>query len=659
MDLAFFIASFEEYRQQIIDHLTEHKFNHWDQTIRELTAQSFYKLTPLCPDYMAFVVLPILIKHSASIDLNTRHGALLSMAQLIHSLSELADSHQQENLADKYFTEDFVSQFRKVLSEIFDEKFFRGSGGEYMRPAVCFFLKKFSLCKQLHTKLKFDKTFIEECEHFLIQCIEHNKESVQLSAAETLPFYCDLPPYHQGDLILVDLFIQNLRQTSKDYVRSGYSFALGHFPSFFLAKNDNFRKISSVLITASKCGSGALDEQINKNTTKPAEIDSTWVQARRDAIKSLTWLFRSVNSVDDMKKFNLNESDFSEVFDCFLTGLDDYSNDAKGDTGSKVREVSMEALEFLLSLSAKLSLKLASDIKLVEKILSGLMQQAVERIDRTRNIAGKTFCSILFNSELRINSDSLNELRKVFVKKECDTIDWNLAYVSMPMFVKFLNLRQFQTNLLIGFVYSIGSLTESVVKSATSSFIKQLKQMEEENGEKFRDLIEKLFSLCQVHLKVDRLSSSLIKTVDLLVQNEFFSNPILKTDKNYPLEFLNLFLENVKQTKDMQRLISYTDFFCDMLQFNDEKIRKNSMIRLMIQLCHQYSRIRKVTASNLFEALINLPDLFQNDEENAECIALLTETDWDQPMSVIKPIRNRICELTNTPKPVIKTNPAN
>ncbi|CAF1120944.1 unnamed protein product, partial [Brachionus calyciflorus] len=240
--------------------------------------------------------------------------------------------------------------------------------------------------------------------------------------------------------------------------------------------------------------------------------------------------------------------------------------------------------------------------------------------------------------------------------QECEKIDWNLAYVSMPMFIKFINTRQFQDNLLIGFVYSIGSLTESVVKSATSSFIKQVKIIEQENPLDFKFLIDKLLNLSRVHLKIDRLSCSLIKTVDLLIQNDLFSNPILTEDINYPLEFLTLFLEHVKLTKDMQRLISYTDFFCDMLQFDDEKIRKSTMVRLMIQLCHQYSRIRKITASKLFEALINLPDIFESDDDNNECISLLTETNWDQSIDTIRAIRNRICELTNTPKPVLKTN---
>jgi hypothetical protein len=105
-------------------------------------------------------------------------------------------------------------------------------------------------------------------------------------------------------------------------------------------------------------------------------------------------------------------------------------------------------------------------------------------------------------------------------------------------------------------------------------------------------------------------------------------------------------------------LTSYVDFFCDMIQFNEvssgEKIRERSMTQLMIMLCHQYPRIRKTTAQKLFEALINYPDVFDSDEASGECVALLSDTDWDQSVEKIREVRNRICELTKTPKPVLK-----
>lgn len=109
--------------------------------------------------------------------------------------------------------------------------------------------------------------------------------------------------------------------------------------------------------------------------------------------------------------------------------------------------------------------------------------------------------------------------------------------------------------------------------------------------------------------------------------------------------------------KDIQRLTSYVDLFCDMLQFHEgesSRVRTRSMQQLMIMLCHQYPRIRKTTAQRLFEALITFTDMFESDEASDECMTLLSETDWDQSVEKIREIRNKLCDLTNTPKPVLK-----
>ncbi len=81
------------------------------------------------------------------------------------------------------------------------------------------------------------------------------------------------------------------------------------------------------------------------------------------------------------------------------------------------------------------------------------------------------------------------------------------------------------------------------------------------------------------------------------------------------------------------------------------------MIQLMIMLCHQYPIIRKTTATKLFESLMYYPDLFERDEDNEECVSLLVETVWDEPIAKLRPIRNHICDLTKTPKPVLKSAP--
>ena len=429
---------------------------------------------------------------------------------------------------------------------------------------------------------------------------------------------------------------------------------MSNFPRNLLQLEDNFKTVMSTLIQASHCLSGPIvaGQPSTINTQMSKGLDN-WVQARKDSIKALSNLLAKIKLNEDLELFKVNDSNLTECFECFLHGLNDYSIDSKGDSGSKVREASIEGLEALIITCAKLNLvNIINDQNILSRIFSGIVQQSVERIDRTRNLAGKAFYNLIYNKHLKLeNIDFIGRVRSVFKKHACYLMDWHVAQVTLPLFIQLIYIKEFQTSLITGFVFSIGSLTESLVKSATSTFLKELSSMK--FNQTFRQVLDTILQLCRTSLRNDRLSSSLIKTVDLMVQNNLLSDDSVR---EYPAQFLSAFLDNVKVTRDMQKLISYVDLFCDFLQFEAERVREKAMVQLAIMLCHQYPRIRKAAASKLFEALINYSEIFENEADNDECINLLSETDWDQSVEIIRPIRNRICDLTKTPKPVLKKN---
>ncbi len=635
---------------------------------------------------MAFKIIPQLLRHSYSIDLNTRHGALICLAELVHALCEII---QKENLKlNKYFDSETIVSLSSVISKIFDGKYFTGSGGESMRPAVCFFIKKLSISNLFNLDkssehFKLAETFLNDCELFLKQSVEYVKESIQIAAAETIPFYCDLKfpskTADQSSDCLIESYLNNLKSTRKEYVRSGYCLAVGFFPDYLLVNNSNFKNIIRTLIQASKTLSGPFNSngtlvlESTEQTTKPdlsmnkkillplkQVNDSGWVQARKDAIKGLTNILKLVKKKQDIKLFELDNEILLEIIACYFYGLNDYSIDSKGDSGSKVREAAIEGLESFIELCGKYELtEIINNEEIMTNVIGKIMQQCTERIDRTRNLAGKSFSNIIHNKYLNLDYlPYIQEIRFVFKQSMCSLLDWNVAHTTFPLFVKLLNIKQFQINLLTGFIFSIGSLTESLVKSATSSFLKELKEIYMNQDKKiyFKELIDNILILCQNHLTNDRLSTSIIKTVDLIIQNDFLNQDLIKSD-HIPFKLITIFIDNVKVTKDMQKLIAYIDLFADMLQFEEERVREKAMIQLSIMLCHPYPRIRKTVASKLFEALLNYGEIFENEQDNDECTLLLTETNWDQSTEIIRPIRNRICDLTKTPKPVLVKQP--
>lgn len=72
----------------------------------------------------------------------------------------------------------------------------------------------------------------------------------------------------------------------------------------------------------------------------------------------------------------------------------EYTQDNRGDIGAWVREASMTGLQTITLLLAQNNPELLNST-LVLKIMTSIAQQAVEKIDRTRALAGKIFYSFV------------------------------------------------------------------------------------------------------------------------------------------------------------------------------------------------------------------------------------------------------------------------
>lgn len=81
----------------------------------------------------------------------------------------------------------------------------------------------------------------------------------------------------------------------------------------------------------------------------------------------------------------------------------------------------------------------------------------------------------------------------------------------------------------------------------------------------------------------------------------------------------------------------------------------SALVQLSILLCHRQSYIRRSTSSKLYESLLVYGDGSVIPEENLdEIMNLLSSTNWDDPVPVVKPIRNTLCELMNIRVPIPK-----
>lgn len=144
LNISDFIAQFEGYRKPLIDHLVQRKVNHWDVAVRELTSKALFKLTRRAPEYMSNVVLDQLFSKTDSIDINTRHGSVLAIGEIILALRQMEDEQGQDIT---FLSNQTICNVNEVIAKFLQRDLFRGMSGELMRQCCTDFIRNCSMAK--------------------------------------------------------------------------------------------------------------------------------------------------------------------------------------------------------------------------------------------------------------------------------------------------------------------------------------------------------------------------------------------------------------------------------------------------------------------------------------------------------------------------------
>lgn len=209
---------------------------------------------------------------------------------------------------------------------------------------------------------------------------------------------------------LVAYYLKGCENDLEENIRMGFVLALGSLPKFMI--QPNFEKIVVALMKQTLIPTlqfSVLSKEIDNRQTENA-ITANWAESRRDSIKALGNVIQTVGFSENIISANV----LDKVFECLLLGLQEYTIDDRGDIGAWVRESSMNGENFFV---AKFRQNFCSKIvfllfqvlytlittcpndllkpQVVRSIMLGLVQQAVESIDRTRGLAGNLFCKII------------------------------------------------------------------------------------------------------------------------------------------------------------------------------------------------------------------------------------------------------------------------
>jgi tubulin-specific chaperone D len=526
-----FIAKHEEYTIPLIDHLVELKTGHWDISIRELTAKALHKLTHHNPEYMAKSVLNKLFEKTESIDVNLRHGVILAIGEIILALT---------NLDVKLISDELLQQLNGVIIKFQTREQFRGMSGELMKMAALEMIKNCSTAK-----VSITKECIDSWQSLIDSCIVSKTSRIRELGVVALASFCE--HYYSGSGETAEILKNYLIGSNNDleeHVRMGYVLAIGSLPTFMLLSSID--EVIDKLIDHSLVPE---ESEIKASGLNPIILN--WSESRRDSVKAIG------NIVSTVGFEKLSQEHLKKIFDCLIKALEEYTTDNRGDIGAWVREASMSVLhQMLLSCPHE---RLGSDV--VHNVMSGLAQQSVEKIDRTRGMAGKLFHSLVHHQPAIPHIQRHDILMEIFPTDGVKIL-WLFADHTFPLFCSMLKLPEYSEKLLTGLVGSIGQLTESLIKYASSSFLDFLKANDDEIP-KICDLIVKIF---RDNLLNERITYPMLNFLEMILSSGVLVMILDDESSNFADEVFRLVNLEIKGHKKLYKIVSSVNVMCQLIQ---------------------------------------------------------------------------------------------
>ncbi|KAM6050827.1 tubulin-specific chaperone D isoform 1-T3 [Chlamydotis macqueenii] len=638
LTISVYIAGFPEYTQPMIDHLVNRKINHWDGVIRELSTKALHNLTPRAPEYMANVVLPKLLPLSVGTDLHTRHGAILACAEITHALCKLAEENNRS--ITYYFNEKTLEGLKQIHQELCSRQLYRGLGGELMRPAVCTLIEKLSLSKM---PFRGDpiiggwQWLINDCLRSLTLVSSAARQHIKESAVSALAALCneyyinekgEADPALQDEL--VTQYVSEL-QNAEEMIRCGFARALGALPRFLLKG-----RLQQVL------------EGLKKVTLiSPGEL--SFAESRRDALIAIAKVCQTMDvKAEGSQEEYVCRDNVTQIYATLLSGMTDYTTDSRGDVGGWVREAAMTSLMEVTLLLVQNEAELIN-ANICKQIMCWLAQQSAEKIDKFRAHAGSVFLTLLhFDRPPVPHIPHREELERIFPRSEKETLNWNAASEAFPRITQLLSLPTYQYYVLLGLSVSVGGLTETTLRYSAQSLFDYMKKIQNDSSA-MESFCETLLKVFEDNLRNDRVSVPFLTMLDQMLANGCFDIFTVQENHPFPVKLFNLCKEEIKRSKDIRKLRSSTGVFCGLIQFQGD-MRERVLFQLFLLLCHPFPVIRKTTASQVYEMLITYSDVVEPATMD-EVVTILSDTNWEAELPVVRERRNCLCDLMKVPRP--------
>lgn len=135
--------------------------------------------------------------------------------------------------------------------------------------------------------------------------------------------------------------------------------------------------------------------------------------------------------------------------------------------------------------------------------------------------------------------------------------------MTFPKFIKMLTFPSYTDNLLRGIIFSVGGVTESLVKYSSFSLFSYLKEIDEET---LKDLANKILDICEESHKNERMITSILAFLDRLLSSGSIQIILDDTSSEIPSRMLCLLKKEMKVMHNTTMITSSIKIICQLLQ---------------------------------------------------------------------------------------------
>ncbi|CEM34751.1 unnamed protein product [Vitrella brassicaformis CCMP3155] len=397
------------YGVALVWHLVECKVGHPERSLRELATQALQRLTPIVLQHVHQTVLPYVVSACllGHLDTETRHGLFLTVAAII-------EGSRQQDTGIEAMPSQLQTEVRNLIPKMEKARLYRGKGGEIMRHAACELIATLAGASAWSFKDATAQRYLQTVE----DCLKHFNPKIQVAASHALEALATRRLSLDAACGVVERFLDLLSRPDQTVAaRRGYllGVARGAPPVLIQAAPTADGERQRALRTLAATLELLLEECLGLVLPASQYPDLVDAESRRNALLALGSLLETHMAICRQAPERQSSScrfrvPWPLVFEALLGCLKDYQLDSRGDVGSWVREVAMELLVLALeNLSTSIyhddTMPLCSEegstapagvaedtlvrlrVSFIERAVCGLLQQAVEKIDRPRGLA--------------------------------------------------------------------------------------------------------------------------------------------------------------------------------------------------------------------------------------------------------------------------------